>query len=956
MAKALVYLVNGVLSPNVEATDTFASWIDTTNQLVYDMGTVVLTATANTQPNGTTSAAGWTTGNSHLEGFFSANTLIAATALRGGTVSTTTDLRITSNTVFSQGALVLVGANTNNFTVNANNTLFTSNVAIANTSKVFTISAANTSINDGPLYVKTNAWFTGAITDILGTTANVTSNTVFTSSTMFANVDLVTIGANASDSLVVNSVADLNSNTNIDGILTVTANANFSGTNTTFTAIEASGEIRLKGTSTRTIKTQSTNSTMPSLNISVANTSATVTPLIVSSTALLPDTTTTYDVGSASATWNKAWVKDLDVANSVNIQVDAEVDRDMVVRRDLYVYGSTTLSSNATLSLNTSSITDLNVLSTLSFIGGAGFDTNVLPTANVTYSLGSSTMRWNQLFANNVTANTATLTVLTTGSVGSDLIPSANVTYSIGATATRWNQVFANNVTSNTVNATTVTAALVGNASTATTLQTARTINGVSFNGSANITVTANTNNTLTRGSYLTGSNFDGSIATTWAVDADTAATASKVVVRDASGNFAANTITAAITGNASTATSLQTARTINGISFDGSANITVTANTNTTLTRGTYLTGSNFNGSTATTWAVDATTTATASKVVARDTLGNFAANTVTAALVGNASTATTLETARTINGVSFNGSGNITVTANTNALLTNGSYLTGLNFDGSTATTWAVDATSTAALSNIVARDASGNFAANTITAALFSGVGSSITGINGTNISSGTIDDARIAATLVRTSTTITAGDGITGGGDLSASRTVAVDATVVRTTGAQSIAGGKSFTSNITTNTITPNASVTYNVGSSSMRYSAMWATTFNGTATTAQYADLAEKYLADAEYSVGTVIAVGGEAEVTAASIDNAHSVLGVVSDKPAYLMNSELEGGTTVALKGRVPVKVMSEVQKGDRLAPSPMAGYAWADNTKGAWTFAISLENGTDIVEAVIL
>jgi hypothetical protein len=71
----------------------------------------------------------------------------------------------------------------------------------------------------------------------------------------------------------------------------------------------------------------------------------------------------------------------------------------------------------------------------------------------------------------------------------------------------------------------------------ADTLTTARTINGTSFNGSANITVTANTPNTLTRGSYLTGSNFNGSAATTWAVDATTTATASKVVARDASGD-----------------------------------------------------------------------------------------------------------------------------------------------------------------------------------------------------------------------------------------------------------------------------------------------------------------------------------------------------------------------------------------------------------------------------------
>jgi hypothetical protein len=47
-------------------------------------------------------------------------------------------------------------------------------------------------------------------------------------------------------------------------------------------------------------------------------------------------------------------------------------------------------------------------------------------------------------------------------------------------------------------------------------------------------------------------------------------------VARDSSGNFSANVITASLTGNASTATTLQTARTINGASFDGSANITI--------------------------------------------------------------------------------------------------------------------------------------------------------------------------------------------------------------------------------------------------------------------------------------------------------------------------------------------------------------------------------------------
>jgi len=90
----------------------------------------------------------------------------------------------------------------------------------------------------------------------------------------------------------------------------------------------------------------------------------------------------------------------------------------------------------------------------------------------------------------------------------------------------------------------------------------------------------------VTGGTYLTG----GTITTTGtlAVDATSANTASKVVARDASGNFSAGTITAALSGNATTATTLQTARTINGVSFDGSANITVADATKLPLTGGT--------------------------------------------------------------------------------------------------------------------------------------------------------------------------------------------------------------------------------------------------------------------------------------------------------------------------------------------------------------------------------
>ncbi len=125
---------------------------------------------------------------------------------------------------------------------------------------------------------------------------------------------------------------------------------------------------------------------------------------------------------------------------------------------------------------------------------------------------------------------------------------------------------------------------------------------------------------------------------------------------------------------------------------------------------------------------------------------------------------------------------------------------------------------------------------------------------------------------------------------------------------------------------------------------------------NGTATAARYADLAEKYLADDDYEVGTVIMVGGEKEVTAALIDN--RPIGVISAKPGFMMNKELEGGVYIALKGRVPVKVQGPVKKGDRLTSSYEAGVAVIGSDLSS--FAVSLETNDDpkikTIEAVIL
>jgi hypothetical protein len=383
-----------------------------------------------------------------------------------------------------------------------------------------------------------------------------------------------------------------------------------------------------------------------------------------------------------------------------------------------------------------------------------------------------------------------------------------------------------------------VTGDVSGNAGTATILQTARTIGGVSFNGSANINLpgvnTAGNQNTsgnaatatkwatgrtisltgdvtgtsgsfdgsgnlsfattiaansvalgtdttgnyvasITNGSYITGGNGGSEgAALTLAVDATNANTASKVVARDASGNFSAGTITAALSGNASTATTLQTARTINGTSFNGAANITVPANIATSATASafkvpfantTVSTTGNYGllqDSTATFTYNPSTNTLTAgtfSGALTGNVTGNVTGDVSgsSGSCTGNASTATTLQTARTINGVSFNGSANITVTANTPNTLTRGTYLTGSNFNGSAATTWAVDATTTATASKVVARDASGYvFAAFYNSAGTFSTTGAAsgmarFTGTNGTDTYGRSYSPAAAAAAL-------------------------------------------------------------------------------------------------------------------------------------------------------------------------------------------------------------
>lgn len=115
-----------------------------------------------------------------------------------------------------------------------------------------------------------------------------------------------------------------------------------------------------------------------------------------------------------------------------------------------------------------------------------------------------------------------------------------------------------------------------------------------------------------------------------------------------------------------------------------------------------------------------------------------------------------------------------------------------------------------------------------------------------------------------------------------------------------------------------------------------------ANIIDATTTRARYADLAEIYESDRNYEPGTVVVFGGEKEITITTIMGDHRVAGVVSTDPAYLMNSEGHG-LPIALRGKVPVKVVGKVSKGDLLISSTIEGYAIsAQGGKGIETFRV--------------
>jgi hypothetical protein len=308
-------------------------------------------------------------------------------------------------------------------------------------------------------------------------------------------------------------------------------------------------------------------------------------------------------------------------------------------------------------------------------------------------------------------------------------------------------------------------------------------------------------------------------------------------------------------------------------------------------------------------------------------------------------------------INGTQVSLGGGITVAASASALtgsvlnagVTNSSLttlgtLSALNLNGIATFTGTLSVTGSATVSSSFSAGSS-TLSSLSVSGALVTVAGSQSTGTPTLN---GGIRVLRGTSAAVQLRWTETSGawqltnDGATYSNILTSSSTTS------------SLTSVGTLTGLTTSGDIIPSANVTVNIGSPTA-----WFNTFYGVSTQAKYADLAEIYATDSDYQPGTVMVVGGNAEVTACYSQGLDNVIGVISAYPAYLMNSHYVG-QAVALKGRVPVLVIGPVMKGQRLRTSDTLGCAEVSRGHGSYTFAIALfandDPGIKLVECVIL
>ena len=370
--------------------------------------------------------------------------------------------------------------------------------------------------------------------------------------------------------------------------------------------------------------------------------------------------------------------------------------------------------------------------------------------------------------------------------------------------------------------------------------------------------------------------------------------------------------VTGDLTGNADTATALATTRAIQvsgavtgTANFDGSAaiNIVTTNTADPTVTLTGAVTGS---GTLTNLGDVTITTTATADPTL---TLAGDLSGSATFTNLGNATLTATIAA----NSVAL---GTDTTGNYVAAGATSGSGISGsVSSEGGTFTVTS-NATNANTGSTIVFRDGSGNFSAGTITANLTGNASGSSGSCTGNSATATTATNVTVSANNTANETVyLTFVDGATG------------------TQGLETDTG---LSYNPSTNVLAT-------------------------TASQAQYADLAERYEAEAPVEPGTVVHFGGSKEIKECDEDGCSKVAGIISTTPAYMMNADAGDDSThpyVALKGRVPCKVQGSIKKGDMMVSAGNGrARAEADPKMGSVIGkAIADSEGEAVIEVVVL
>ena len=613
--------------------------------------------------------------------------------------------------------------------------------------------------------------------------------------------------------------------------------------------------------------------------------------------------------------------------------------------------------------------------------GQAGWAGNIIPSSNAVYSLGTAALQWKSLYVSNTTVYIGNVALSTDGNVltvaGNTVITTTSgnlyVSGMISATGNiQGNYILGNgsqltglpeqygnanvgaylptytgNLTAGNISATgNITGAyIIGNGSQLTGLPAGyANSNAASYFASGNVTTDILTTGNVT-GAYIvgngsaltniTGANVSGTVAN--ATYATSAGTAGTVTTAAQSNITSVGTLTAVtVTGNA----------TAGNILTSGIVSATGTITGNTLLAGGLSLTGNAItspgptitidpNGAGGTDGNVvitgnltvqGTTTTINSNTISTNDLTINMANNAANATAANNggievgpvgAPYATLLyNTAANVwvASLGISSSGNVTGTN----LLTGGLIsATGNVNTGNVLTGGLISATGNAAVGNL-------------LTAGSISATGNATVGGIAT---AGSIFVTGVPAfnSVTIAGATVSAAGNITGGNLSVGTGTVTLG------------------------NIVNANGNGVGNIGSSSLYFNTVFA-----KATSAQYADLAEKYTADAEYAPGTVVSFGGDAEVTQSGTDADRRVAGVVSTNPSYIMNGGLDGANvvTVALTGRVPTKVTGQVRKGDLMVSNgDGTARAEADPKAGA-IIGKALENfngATGVIEVVI-